>query len=63
METRMDVLIKETQNRINCYKDGMINDIGFVYRVKEMIDEYIESKIGDMGDQIDDLKGMMSYDR
>jgi len=63
MGDRMDSLIQNIQDRINAYKDGLINDIQFIGAVTEMTDNYIESKIDDMEDQIDDLKGMISYDR
>ena len=63
MGDRMDSLIQNIQDRINAYKDGLINDIQFIGAVTEMTDDYIESKIDDMEDQIDDLKGMISYDR
>lgn len=70
MENKIEALIRNIQDRIYAYKDGLINDIGFVSSVTEMIDEYIEDKINDMEEDInnmredvDKLKGMISYDR
>ena len=70
MGTMMDALIQSIQDRINAYKDGLINDVEFISDVTELIDEYIEAKIGDMEEYInnmreyvDKFKGMMSCDR
>ena len=70
MGDRMDSLIQNIQDRINAYKDGLINDVQFISDVTEFIDEYIEAKIGDMEEYInnmredvDKFKGMMSCDR
>jgi hypothetical protein len=63
MGNRMDELIQSIQDRINVYKDGLINDVEFISNITELTDEYIEDKISGMEEEIENLRGMMSYDR